>query len=188
MLLPISLLLLLALCVPANGAANLEAYEDSSYDGTPSNYFSVDEHTASLKNDRINLYTDTYITKDQPQKRAISRFLQAWREILKTTFGSNSYLYRNGNTVMKIYLKQGSADDAFTDFYSLRPTKTWQSPDDGSLIGISENHVFELQSAKGYDGPILHLLNGKDAHELYGIASPNRIEREIIYVDRSDTF
>ena len=179
MLLQISLVLVLTYCVAANGGANHENEIDASYGGTGSNDFAVDKYTGNLGNGR----TDTNYRKHNLQKRALSSFLQAWKRILATTLGSKRYIYSD-NTKAKMFFKKGTADDAFTDFYSLRPTRTWQSPTDGSLLGISGNQVFELKSAKGNTHPILFLLNGKNARELFGIPSPNKIERSIVYFDK----
>ena len=94
------------------------------------------------------------------------------------------FSFRDSHQFSKTFYKKGSDNVALTEFLSLNPTRIWRDPKDESLVGVSGNYVFELFTADVQGRPILLLLDGKDARNIHGIASPNRIERTIYYVDK----
>ena len=133
-------------------------------------------------------YINTNQRHDDRHKRALSPFLQAFKAILKTTFG-----YRRMKvlgTERKMFAKVGTYDDAVADFHSLGATNI--VPEKYGLRGQVGNQVIELHTRLSVGSriprAILYVIDDVDAMAAYGVPSTTKIAREIYYFEnRADT-
>ena len=169
--LPTSLLLVLGTCTAALLADDAGTYH---YDAD-TNIFHRKIYPSGLE--RYRTYIDTH-HKERRQKRGTSSFRQAWLRLLKTTLGSQR-VWIDGD-VAKLYVKEGTLDDAIRDFYSLRPTRIVKN--DEELTGQVGNQVIKLFQNWSPDGPrpTVFVAAGEDAAK-HGVSNTNKVTKGICY-------
>ena len=89
--------------------------------------------------DRYLIHDDSNLNNDRRQKRAFPPFFQAWKALLKTTFGFR-LIGKDGLLRAKVFVKVGTKDTAIADFHSLVP-KGVSKLSDGSLTGFNRKHA-----------------------------------------------
>ena len=117
------------------------------------------------------------------RKRAFATFLQAWRSILKTVYGSRT-LTLEGKEV-KLYVKVGTSDDALNDFIALNPNNVVQ--DALGMRGIAGNKFIELRtlSTSGQQPPSLFVFSGRASTSIPGVPG-KPVTRVIYYFENKD--
>ena len=96
--------------------------------------------------DRYLTFDKSMLKDDSRQKRVFPPFFQAWKALIKTTFGFRTVGVA-GPLKAKVYVKVGTMDTAVTDFHSLAPTTVFRTPD-GSMTGFgSDKHVIVLHNS-----------------------------------------
>ena len=99
-------------------------------------------HSDGFNKHHIDAGQTTY----RRQKRGVSAFFRAWKRLLKTTIGFQTFYANIGGKFIqgKHYLKVGSLDDARRDFHSLGPKNIEQIS--SGLIGDVGKKLVLLRS------------------------------------------
>ena len=121
------------------------------------------------------------LNRNSRQKRAVTPFVRRWKALIRTTAGFR--LVKDGTAEGKILFKIGTLVDAIRDFESLRPTNV-ENIYSGAAGQVGNQGVMVLRRSKnGVHPPALHVLSGDGAIMNFGIPSPNRVPRTILYFE-----
>lgn len=116
-------------------------------------------------------------------KRATKAFLQAWKQLLKTTVGFSRYytdVPGKGHVQGKIFFKVGSMDNAVQDFYSLGPKHVAQTPD--AMKGVVGKQVVVLRTdLSGKRLPVMAVNDGRKTalRSIYYVNTPAHAQAKL---------
>lgn len=117
----------------------------------------VDQNTSygDHENGHTHVDLDTTFTNSQRQKRSISTFEMAFRNIYNKARRVIEVKDSRPTTYLLVY---GYRVDALKDFQSLKTNQIGKDVDlDGPLVGKTGNKIVRLSAAKGRSAPVLEI-------------------------------
>lgn len=137
------------------------------------NIFHGDKTGGSSERQRAFVGFETQWTNERRHKRGTPLFIQAMTQLLKTTLGFRWVQLNDGSQVQS-FIKVGTAQDAFEDFNSFRPTGVTHVGD--KFTGRTGNQAIGVVTASP-NSPLPQLYIGnKRLRLIYYVETPEKAQ------------